>query len=183
MSIHQRSGDHQVLLAVYVDDQIIISKSLQQVHQVKKAMSHAFDIKDLRDASYVLGISIIRDRGSRKLQLSQSQYLKEVLIRFKMEECKSISTPMDANQKLFKGTRLGCRIRHHRPTTISAAGRESHVCNGRYKTRSGICCGDLGTAHAGAKETSLASGPESPSVHPINQGSSSHLSSWSRTSR
>ena len=101
------SGDHQVLLAVYVDDQIIISKSLQHVHQVKKAMSQVFDIKDLGDASYVLGISIIRDRGSRKLQLSQSQYLKEVLIRFKMEECKSISTPMDANQKLFKGTRLG----------------------------------------------------------------------------
>ena len=60
------SGDHQVLLAVYVDDQIIISKSLQQVHQVKKAMSQAFDIKDLGDASYVLGISIIRDGLSRK---------------------------------------------------------------------------------------------------------------------
>ena len=55
----------------------------------------------------MLGISIIRDRGSRKLQLSQSQYLADVLIRFKMEECKSISTPMFANQKLYKGTRLG----------------------------------------------------------------------------
>ena len=60
-------GDHQVLLAVYVDDQIIISKSLHQVHQVKKAMSQAFDIKDLGDASCVLGISIImgqREAGS-----------------------------------------------------------------------------------------------------------------------
>ena len=101
------SGDQQVLLAVYVDDQLIISKSLHQVVQVKKAMSQAFAIKDLGDASYVLGISIIRDRESRKLQLSQSQYLTDVLIRFKMEECKSISTPMDANQKLHKGTRLG----------------------------------------------------------------------------
>ena len=107
------SGDQQVLLAVYVDDQLIISKSLHQVVQVKKAMSQAFAIKDLGDASYVLGISIIRDRESRKLQLSQSQYLTDVLIRFKMEECKSISTQMDANQKLFKGTRLGADIRNH----------------------------------------------------------------------
>ena len=101
------SGDQQVLLAVYVDDQIIISKCLQQVDQVKKAMSLVFDIKDFGNASYVLGIRIFRDRQCRMLQLSQSQYLTDVLTRFQMQECKGISTPMDTNQKLHKGTRLG----------------------------------------------------------------------------
>ena len=100
------SGEQQVLLAVYVDDQIIMSKSLQQVKQVKAAMSQAFAIKDLGDASYVLGIAITRDRANRKLQMSQGQYLTDILARFNMLECKGIGTPMDANQKLHRGSRL-----------------------------------------------------------------------------
>ena len=95
-----------MLLAVYVDDQIIMSKRLQQVKQVKAAMSQAFAIKDLGDASYVLGIAITRDRANRKLQMSQGQYLTDILARFNMLECKGIGTPMDANQKLHRGSRL-----------------------------------------------------------------------------
>ncbi len=47
--------EQQVLLGVYVDHQIIMSKSLQQVKQVKAAMSQAFAI-NAGEASGVLGI-------------------------------------------------------------------------------------------------------------------------------
>ena len=100
------SGDEKVLLAVYVDDQIIISKSLAQIQQVKKAMSETFQISDLGEAEYVLGISIHRDRQRKLIQLSQQRYLNTVLSRFQMQDCKGIGTPMDANQRLFRGSRL-----------------------------------------------------------------------------
>ena len=45
-------------------------------------------MKDLREASYILGIKIYRDRSRRMLGLSQSRYINQVLKRFRMEESK-----------------------------------------------------------------------------------------------
>jgi hypothetical protein len=45
-------------------------------------------MKDLGEASYVLGIKIYRDRSRHLLALSQSTYLDKVLKRFRMEHAK-----------------------------------------------------------------------------------------------
>ena len=39
-------------------------------------------------------------RGENFIEIDQSRYISDVLVRFGMNECKSISTPMDYNQKL-----------------------------------------------------------------------------------
>ena len=97
------SGKEQIWLAVYVDDQLLASNSLEQIQQVKAAMAKAFTIKDLGEASSVLGMAITRDRNRRILQPSQTQYLTNKLAEFGMQDCKGISTPMDANQRLQRG--------------------------------------------------------------------------------
>ena len=43
-----------------------------------------------------------RDRKARTITMSQMKYIKEVLKRFNMEECKPIGTPLDVNVKLLK---------------------------------------------------------------------------------
>ncbi|GJS93260.1 hypothetical protein Tco_0800228 [Tanacetum coccineum] len=51
-------------------------------------------MKDLGEAAYILGIKIIHDRSKRLISLSQSAYLKKILMKFRMENSKTGYTPM-----------------------------------------------------------------------------------------
>ncbi|GKE79738.1 retrovirus-related pol polyprotein from transposon TNT 1-94 [Tanacetum coccineum] len=59
-----------------------------------------FEMKDLGPANKILGMQIHRDRVSRKIWLSQKSYVKKILQRFNMQDCKTISTPFPTNVKL-----------------------------------------------------------------------------------
>ncbi|XP_039014634.1 uncharacterized protein LOC120144692 [Hibiscus syriacus] len=58
---------------------------------------YKFDMKDLGAVKKIFGMEIHRDRGSRKLWLSQQGYVEKVLYRFGMSNAKPVSTPL-ANQ-------------------------------------------------------------------------------------
>ena len=45
-------------------------------------------MKDLDNASYVLGIQIYRDRTKDILGLSQKGYIEKLLQRYNMQDCK-----------------------------------------------------------------------------------------------
>ena len=45
-------------------------------------------MKDLGEASFILGIKVYRDRPNRMLELSQKMYIEEVLKRFSMDNSK-----------------------------------------------------------------------------------------------
>ena len=45
-------------------------------------------MKDLGEASFILGIKVYKDRPNRMLELSQKMYIEEVLKRFSMENIK-----------------------------------------------------------------------------------------------
>ncbi|GKD70219.1 retrovirus-related pol polyprotein from transposon TNT 1-94 [Tanacetum coccineum] len=59
-----------------------------------------FEMKDLGPANKILGMQIHRDRVSRKIWLSQKSYVKKILQRFNMQDCKPISTPFPTDVKL-----------------------------------------------------------------------------------
>ncbi|KAL0427345.1 UNVERIFIED_CONTAM: Retrovirus-related Pol polyprotein from transposon TNT 1-94 [Sesamum latifolium] len=61
-----------------------------------------FTMKDMGEASYILGIKIYRDRSRRMLGLTQSSYIEKVLKRFKMEHSKRGVLPMRHGIKLSK---------------------------------------------------------------------------------
>ena len=54
----------------------------------KQWLSQNFSMKDLGEATYILGIKIYRDISRRLLGLSQSTYIDKVLKRFKMDDSK-----------------------------------------------------------------------------------------------
>uniref|UniRef100_A0A803L7X3 Retrovirus-related Pol polyprotein from transposon TNT 1-94 n=1 Tax=Chenopodium quinoa TaxID=63459 RepID=A0A803L7X3_CHEQI len=56
-------------------------------------------MKDLGDASFVLGIQIHRDLHLGTLGLSQKGYIEKVLIRFGMQDCKLADTPVAKGDK------------------------------------------------------------------------------------
>ena len=44
-------------IAVYVDDIILAGKSIERMNEVKSALSAQFDVKDLGDLHYFLGVT------------------------------------------------------------------------------------------------------------------------------
>ena len=59
-------------------------------------------MKDLGAANKILGMRITRDMKNCKLTLSQGEYIEKVLERFRMQNEKLVSTPLDSYFKLTK---------------------------------------------------------------------------------
>ena len=67
---------------------------------IKGYLNKSFSMKDLGEATYILGIKIYRDRSIRLIGLSQSTYLNKVLKKFKMDQSKKGFLPMLQGVKL-----------------------------------------------------------------------------------
>lgn len=63
-------------------------------------------MKDMREASYVLEIEIIRDRKNRILSFNQERYLRKVLNPFGMHNCSPASTSLVIGKRLTKNMDL-----------------------------------------------------------------------------
>ncbi|KAK2969350.1 hypothetical protein RJ640_028839 [Escallonia rubra] len=68
---------------------------MSSIVATKQWLSSIFEMKDMGEANYVLGVKIVRDRSKRLLGLSQETYIKKVIERFRMHNSKPIDTPMD----------------------------------------------------------------------------------------
>ena len=97
-----RDGDTIIYIALYVDDLLLLSNSISRLDHFKQQLSAIFDMKDLGEAHYVLGIQIERDRKARTLSISQREYVKNVVDRFGMLDSKPVATPMDTGSRLLK---------------------------------------------------------------------------------
>ncbi|GKD32151.1 retrovirus-related pol polyprotein from transposon TNT 1-94 [Tanacetum coccineum] len=71
-----------------------------RINKSKAQLAREFKMKDLGPANKILGMQIHRDRVSRKIWLSQKSYVKKILQRFNMQDCKPISTPFPTDVKL-----------------------------------------------------------------------------------
>ena len=68
-----------VILAVYVDDIIPVSNDVKMFKAEKEFLCREFEMVDLGEIHFILGMSIKRDRATRTLTISQGQYLKDLL--------------------------------------------------------------------------------------------------------
>ena len=78
---------------MYVDDIFLASSDVNLLLETK-FLSSNFDMKDLGEASFVLGIEIHRDRRKGVLGLSQKAYLEKVLKKYSMHVCKPSPAPI-----------------------------------------------------------------------------------------
>jgi hypothetical protein len=61
-------------------------------------LSQVFEMKDLGELHYCLGLEVWRNPGQNFV--CQSKYVREVLKKFKIDKCKSSIVPMQQNVKL-----------------------------------------------------------------------------------
>ena len=73
------SNSHLIILSLYVDDILIAGNDKQLIDVTKKWLSSNFEMKHMGEASYVLGVKILRDHSKHLLGLSQYMYIKKML--------------------------------------------------------------------------------------------------------
>ncbi|KAG8485771.1 hypothetical protein CXB51_019116 [Gossypium anomalum] len=96
------SGNTITFLVLYVDDILIMGNDIPTLQSIKTWLGSCFSMKDLGEATYILGVKIYRDRSRRLLGLSQGTYIDKVLKRFNMEESKRGFLPMRHGISLSK---------------------------------------------------------------------------------
>ncbi|KAJ9543443.1 hypothetical protein OSB04_023150 [Centaurea solstitialis] len=96
------SGSIVTFLVLYVDDILLIGNNVPTLQSVKTWLNKCFQMKDLGEAAYILGIKIYRNRSRRLIGLSQSTYIDKILKRFRMDESKKGFIPMQHGIVLSK---------------------------------------------------------------------------------
>ena len=81
-----------------MDDLIIIGSNKDEIADVKKVLGAEFDMKDLGELKYFLGIEVVRT--PQGIWMLQRQYVLDMLKKYGMTACKPIATPMEQNAKL-----------------------------------------------------------------------------------
>ena len=93
--IYQKVNESKIFfLILYVDDILLATNDKGLMHEVKQFLSENFEMKDMSDASYLIGIKIHRDRFRGVLGLSQETYINKVLERFQMKDCSPSIAPI-----------------------------------------------------------------------------------------
>ena len=96
-------GD-QVILLLYVDDLFLTSEE-KLILDSKRKLATEFEMKDLGMMHYFLGLEVWQKPG--EIVLSQGKYVVDILKRFRMMDCKSMTMPMTTNLKLVVTLHLG----------------------------------------------------------------------------
>ena len=97
---------------MYVDDLFIAQKTPEVMQEMKQLLSSQFQMKDMGELHFCLGITIEQDTTEKSIGLHQKQYLLKKLKKFRSEEvgilksklqdAKPVSTLADPNAKLCK---------------------------------------------------------------------------------
>jgi hypothetical protein len=94
----------QVILLLYVDD-LFLTGDEELIADSKRKLIVEFEMKDLGPMHYFLGLEVWQN--SDEIILGQGKYAMEILKRFGMMDCKSMSTPTTTNLKLLGDTSSG----------------------------------------------------------------------------
>ena len=95
---YRHFGNQVTILAVYVDEIIITGDDTLEISRLKKNLSKEFEVKDLGQLRYFLGIEIAR--SPKGIVLSQRKYVLDLLNETCMLGSRPVSNPIDPNHKL-----------------------------------------------------------------------------------
>ena len=59
-----------MFLTLYVDDILLVGNNLEMIEATKKWLSSVFEMKDMGETRYILGVEIIRNHPKKLLGMS-----------------------------------------------------------------------------------------------------------------
>ena len=92
------------VIAVYVDDMVLATKNKKKLEEVKRALCAQFEVKDLGELHYILGVTVNQIYEKNSIWIGQPAYTASIIEKFGMENAKSVATPVSSGVKLVKAT-------------------------------------------------------------------------------
>ena len=74
------------IVAVYVDDLIIATKTEGEMQLVKELLHSQFKMKDMGELHYYLGITIRQDKNEKTVEIQQKQYILRMLEKYGLQD-------------------------------------------------------------------------------------------------
>ena len=102
----KRSGTEICIVVVWVDDFLISSNGSNLLKELFTHLARNYKFKLFHEPTLFLGVKLSRDRSKKTMQISQRDYLADVLQRFGMEKCNPIPTPMEPSKFFAKKVTL-----------------------------------------------------------------------------
>lgn len=99
--IYIKAADTLAIVAVYVDDLILMTSTADEMQQIKNSLASQFQMKDMGMLHYCLGINIEQDEANQCLWIHQKQYILNMLEKYSLTEAKTVSTPADISVKMM----------------------------------------------------------------------------------
>ena len=89
------SADKTMFIAVYVDDLLLFGADIDpRIDDVMQNLRDRFRMTDLGDVSHYLGMEVDVDLNKKTITLRQSTYLKKILGRYGMSDCRPAKIPI-----------------------------------------------------------------------------------------
>lgn len=84
------------ILASHVDDFILLTKTTAEADEFITDMAKALDLNDLGPLEWFLNVKVDHDEVNGITTISQTAYVRKLLREVGMEDCKAVTTPMEA---------------------------------------------------------------------------------------
>ena len=92
-SLYVRSDSKSpIVIILYADDMVIGGEHLVDINKVKPLFSNKFEMMDMKELHYILGIEVIWTPIG--IMISQQYYILNLFYKFGMTECKPVATPL-----------------------------------------------------------------------------------------
>ena len=88
-----KMGGHTVIVAIYVDDGLIMSSATECVQRLRESIAKKFEITSGKPTTYV-GLEINRSGDTGPIRISQKRYVQNLLTKFNMQDCNPASVPL-----------------------------------------------------------------------------------------
>lgn len=89
----------KVIIALYVDDGLILATDEKLINDILKQIKDAFEIT-IRNSEYFLGMEVKRNRKENSIFISQRLYIERMLMRYNMINAAPSSIPADPHVRL-----------------------------------------------------------------------------------
>ena len=98
---------------IWVDDIVIACRDVEMMNDTKQLLSQRFKMTDMGQLLWFLGIEFVINKDC--VMMKQTSYMRTILTKFNMENCKPVSTPFekmsnDSNSKSISTTLYKCAV-------------------------------------------------------------------------
>lgn len=90
-----------IYIVIYVDDIILSGLDKEEIDRCKSDLMNEFKMKDKGQIKNFLGLEIEYDKIEGIMKLGQKKYAESILRRFKFDNCKEVTTPMEQKLSLL----------------------------------------------------------------------------------